>query len=130
MLYTKKTSVVRGSGVKSNSIPPVMYLHRSTNSKQLLSMIPDRSSLPRSSRLLIQNISQKCSWDDHKRTLGGLHGRGMVHSSGVGASMVPRGQVIHHHQRCRAQQRVATTISLKGLRRGREERHRGHRRVT
>ena len=44
-------------------------------------------------------------------TLGGLHGRGMVHSSGVGASMVPRGQVIHHQQRWSAQQRVTTTIS-------------------
>ena len=67
-------------------------------------------------------------------TLGGLHGRGMVHSSGVGAPMVPRGQVIHHQQRCRAQQRVTTTISqisgefhLRDLRGGGGERHRGHR---
>ena len=28
MLYGKETSVVRGSGVKSNSIPPVTRLHR------------------------------------------------------------------------------------------------------
>ena len=69
-------------------------------------------------------------------TLGGLHGHEMVHSSGVGARMVPRGQVIHHQQRCRAQQRVTTTISplsrsgefhLRVLRAG--ERHRGHRSV-
>ena len=84
MLYAKKTSLVLGSGVKSISIPPVTYLHRSTNSEQLLSMFPDRSSLPRSSRLLINNISQKCSWDDRQMTLGGLHGHGVVHSSEVG----------------------------------------------
>ena len=101
---------MRGSGVKSNSIPPVTYLHRSTTSKQLLSMIPDRSSLPRSSRLLIQNISQKCSRDDRKRTLGGLHGHGMVHTSGVGAPMVPRGHVIHHQQTCTAQQQVTKGV--------------------
>ena len=96
VLYTKETSVVLGSGVKSNFIHPVAYLQRSTTSKQLLSMVHDRSSLPRSSRVLINNISQKCSRDDRKRTLGGLHGRGVVHTSGVGAPMVPRGQVIHH----------------------------------
>ena len=28
-------------------------------------------------------LFQKCSRDDHKMTLGGLHGCGMVHSSGV-----------------------------------------------
>ena len=72
MLYTKETSVVLGSGVKSNYISPVTCLHCATISKQLLSMVPDRSSLPRSSRLLIQNISQKCSRDDRKMTLGGL----------------------------------------------------------
>ena len=82
---------MRGSGVKSNSIPPVTYMHRSTTSKQPLSMVPDRSSLPRSSRLLIKNISQKCSRDDRKMTLGGLHGHGMVHSSRVGPPMVPMG---------------------------------------
>ena len=69
---------------------------------------------------------------------GGLHGRGMVHSSGVGAPMVPRGQVIHHQQRCRAQQRVITTISQlswsgefhsRVLRGGGVEHHRGHRSV-
>ena len=64
-----------------------------------------------SSRVLIQNISQKCSRDDRKRTLGGLHGHGVVQTSGVGPPMVPRGQVIHHQQRCRAQHRVTTTIS-------------------
>ena len=74
-------------------------------------MVPDRSSLPRSSRLLIKNISQKCSQDDHKMTLGGLHGQIMVHSTRVGAPMVPRGQVIQHQQTCRAQQRVVPTIS-------------------
>ena len=63
------------------------------------------------SRFLIQNISQKCSRDDHKMTLGGLHGRGMVHSSEVGAPMIPRGQVMHHQQRCRAPQRVVSTIT-------------------
>ena len=99
MLYTKETSVVLGRGVKSSFIPLVTYLHRSTNSEQPLSMVHDRSSLPRSSRVLINNISQKCSRDDRKRTLGGLHGRGMVQTSGVGAPMVPRGQVIHHQQR-------------------------------
>ena len=67
--------------------------------------------IPRWSRYLNQNISQKCSRDDHKMTLGGLHGRETVHSSGVGAPMVPRGQVIHHQQRCKAQQRVVPTIS-------------------
>ena len=30
VLYTKETLVVLGSGVKSNSIPPVTYLQRST----------------------------------------------------------------------------------------------------
>ena len=110
-LYTKEMSVVVGSGVKSNSILPVTYLHRSTNSEQLLSMIRDRSSVPWSSRLLIKNISQKCSRDDRKMTLGGLHGHGTVHSSRVGASMVPRGHVIHHQQTCRAQQQVVPTIS-------------------
>ena len=109
--YTKETSVVLGSGVKSNSIPPVTYLQRSTTSTQLLSMVHDRSSLPRSSRLLIKNISQKCSRDDRKRTLGGLHGHGVVHSSGVGPPMVPRGHVIHHQQTCTAQQQVVPTIS-------------------
>ena len=71
-------------------------------------------------------------------TLGGLHGHVMVHSSGVGARMVPRGQVIHHQQRCRAQQRVTTTISQlsrsgefhsKDLRGGGVKRHRGHQSV-
>ena len=107
----EKTSVVLGSRVKSNFIPPVAYLQRSTTSKQLLSMVHDRSSLPRSSRVLIKNISQKCSRDDRKMTLGGLHGHGMVHTSGVGASMVPRGHVIHHQQRCIAQQQVVPTIT-------------------
>jgi hypothetical protein len=74
-------------------------------------MVCNRSSLPRSSRVLIQNISQKCSRDDRKMTLGGLHGHAMVHSSGVGPPMVPRGHVIHHHQRCRAQQQVVPTIA-------------------
>ena len=103
MLYAKETSVVLGSGVKSNFISPVTYLHRSTNSKQPLSIVHDRSSLPPSSCVLIKNISQKCSRDDRKMTLGGLHGHGTVHSSRVGPPMVPRGHVIHHHQRCRAQ---------------------------
>ena len=111
VLYTKETSVVLGSGVKSNSIPPVTYLQRSTNSKQPLSVMHDRSSLPRWSRVLIKNISQKCSRDDRKMTLGGLHGHGVVQTRGVGASMVPRGHVIHHQQRCTAQQRVVPTIS-------------------
>ena len=75
-----------GSGVKSNSIPPVTYLHRSTTSKQPLLMMHHRSSLPRWSRVLIKNISQKCSRDDRKRTLGGLHGHGVVQTSGFGAS--------------------------------------------
>ena len=97
--------------IKTNSIPPVTYLHRSTTSKQPLSMVHDRSLLPRSSRVLIKNISQKCSRDDRKMTLGGLHGHGMVHTSGVGAPMVPRGHVIHHQQRCRAQQQVIPTIA-------------------
>ena len=91
MLYTKETSVVLGSGVKSNSIPPVTCLHCATTSKQPLLIVHDRSSLPRSSRLLIKNISQKCSRDDRKMTLGGLHGHGMVHSSRVGPPMVPMG---------------------------------------
>ena len=52
--------------------------------------------------------------------------------------MVPRGQLIHHQQRCRAQQRVTTTISQlsrsgefhsKDLRGGGVKRHRGHRSV-
>ena len=52
--------------------------------------------------------------------------------------MVPRGQVIHHQQRCRAQQRVTTTITQlsrsnefhsRDLRGGGVERHRGHRSV-
>ena len=43
-------------------------------------------------------------------TMGGRHGCEMIQSIGVGASMVPRSQVIHHQQRCRAQQRVIPTI--------------------
>ncbi len=111
MLYTKETSVVLESGVKSNSVPLVTCLQCATTSKQPLSMVHDRSLLPRSSRVLIQNISQKCSRDDRKMTLGGLHGREMIQTSGVGAPMVPRGHVIHHHQRCRAQQQVIPTIA-------------------
>ena len=107
----KETSLVLHRGIKSNFIPPVTYLHRSTNAEQPHSINARRLSFPRWPRYLNQNISQKCSRDDHKMTLGGLHGRGMVHSSGVGAPMVPKGQVIHHQQRCRAQQRVTTTIS-------------------
>ena len=115
-----------------------MYLHRSTNAEQPHSINARRLSFPHWSRFLNQNISQKCSRDDHKMTLEGLHGRGMVHSSGVGAPMVPRDQVIHHQQRCRAQQRVVPTISqlsrsgefhLRDLRGGRVEHHRGHRSV-
>ena len=105
------TSVVLGSGAKSNSIPPATYLQRSTNLEQPLAVVPDRCSFPRWSRVLIKNISQKWSRDDHKMMLGGLHGRVMVQTSGVGARMVPRGRVIHHEQRCRAQQRVVPTIS-------------------
>ena len=105
------TSVVLGSGAKSNSIPPVMYLQRSTNLEQPLAVVPDRCSFPCWSCVLIKNISQKWSRDDHKMMLGGLHGRVMVQTSGVGARMVPRGRVIHHEQRCRAQQQVTTTIS-------------------
>ena len=63
-----------------------------------------------------------------------------VHSSasGVGAPMIPRGQVIHHQQRYKAQQRVTTTISqlsrsrefhMKVLQGGGVEHHRGHRSV-
>ena len=116
LVYSRKISeetmsLVLHRGIKLNSILHVTYLHRSTNSEQLLSMIRDRSSVPRSSRLLIKNISQKCSRDDRKRTLGGLHGHGVVQTIGVGAPMVPRGQVIHHQQTCRAQQRVVPTIS-------------------
>ena len=107
----KKVSLVLHRGIKSNSIPPVTYLQCSTTSKQPLSMVHDRSSLPRSSRVLIKNISQKCSRDDRKRTLGGLHGHGVVQTSGVGPPMVPRGHVIHHHQRCSAQQQVVPEIS-------------------
>ena len=111
VLYTQETLVVLWSGVKSNSVPLVMYLHRSTNAEQSLSMFPDRSSFPCWSRVLIKNLFQKWSRDDQKMTLGGLHGRGMVNTSGVGAPMIPRGQVIYHQQRCRAQQRVVPTIS-------------------
>ena len=107
----KKVSLVLHRGIKSNFIPHVAYLHHSINSKQPLSMVHDRSSLPRSSRLLIKNISQKCSRDDRKMTLGGLHGHGVVQTSGVGAPMVPRGQVIHHQQRYSAQHQVVPTIS-------------------
>ena len=45
MLYTKETSVVLGSGVKSNSIPPVPYLQRSINSEKLFSIFYNRSLL-------------------------------------------------------------------------------------
>jgi len=45
VLYTKETSVVLGSGVKSNSIPPVTYLQRSINSEQLFSIFYNRSLL-------------------------------------------------------------------------------------
>ena len=90
---------------------PLLLNHLNTTSTQLLSMVYDRSLLPRSSRLQIKNISKKCSRDDRKMMLGGLHGHGVVHSSGVGPPMVPRGHVIHHQQRCRAQQRVTTTIT-------------------
>ena len=125
-------------GIKSTSIPPVTYLQRSTNAEQPYSINARRCSLPRWSRVLIKNLFQKCSRDDHKMTLGGLHGHGMVHSSGVGAPMVPRGQVIHHQQRCRAQQRVTPSISqlsrsgeflLKVWRGEGLEHHRGHRSV-
>ena len=77
-----------------------------------------------------------CFYEYRKRMIRGLHGREMVQSTWVGASMIPRGQVIHHQQRCRAQQRVVPTISqlswsgefhLRVLRAG--ERHRGHRSV-
>ena len=51
-------------------------------SQTIRDMMHDRSSLPRSSRLLIKNISQKCSRDDRKMTLGGLHGHGTVQTSG------------------------------------------------
>ena len=107
----RKVSLVLHRGVKSNSIPPVTYLQRSTNSKQPLSMVHDRSSLPLSSRVLIKNISQKCSRDDRKRTLGGLHGHGVVQTSGDGAPMVPWGHVIHHQQTCTAQHQVVPTIT-------------------
>ena len=100
--YTKETSVVLGSDVKSNCIPPVTYLHRSTNSKQRCSINARRLSFPCWSHFLIRKISQKCSRDDRKMMLGGLHGRGLVHTSGVGAPMVPRGHVIHHQQTCAA----------------------------
>ena len=111
VLYTQEMSVVLGSGAKSNQRPPVTYLHHSTNAEQPHSINARRLLIQRWSRFLIQNLFQKCSRDDHKMTLEGLHGRGVVHSSGVGASMIPRGQVIHHQQRCSAQQRVTTTIS-------------------
>ena len=45
VLYTKETSVVLGSGVKSNSIPPVTYLQRSINSEKLFSIFYNRSLL-------------------------------------------------------------------------------------
>ena len=112
-------SLVLHKGIKSNFIPPVTYLQRSTNSKQPLSMVHDRSSLPRSSRLLIKNISQKCSRDDRKMTLGGLHGHGMVQTSEVGPPMVPRGQVIYHQQRCRAQHQVHSPALLRAQRESR-----------
>ena len=48
---------------------------------------------------------------DCKMTMGGLHGRKMGQGTGVGVSMVPGGRVIHHQQRCRAQQRVVPTIT-------------------
>ena len=103
--------VPRGHVIHHQQRCSAQHLHRSTNSEQPLSMVHDRSSLPRSSRVLIRNISQKCSRDDCKRTLGGLHGHETVQTSGVGPPMVPRGHVIHHHQRCRAQQQVIPTIA-------------------
>ena len=68
------TSVVLGSGAKSNSIPPATYLQRSTNLEQPLAVVPDRCSFPRWSRVLIKNISQKWSRDDHKMTVSKFHG--------------------------------------------------------
>ena len=59
VLYTKETSAVVGSGVKSNSIPPVTYLQRSTTSKQLLSMVHDRSS----HNITISNLNATFPYD-------------------------------------------------------------------
>ena len=99
----KETSVVLGMAPKPNSMPPVTYLQCSINSEQPDSMVLDRSLLL-PYRLLIKNIFyKKCSWDDHKIMLRGLHGRGIVHSTGVRAPMIPGGRVIHHQQKCRAQ---------------------------
>ena len=91
VFQTEENVINLHRGAKSNSIPPVTYLQCATNAEQPHSMLPDRSSLPRSSRVLIQNISPKCSRDDRKMTLGGLHGHGTVHSTRVGAPMIPRG---------------------------------------
>ena len=95
LVYSRKISeetmsLVLHRGIKLNSILLVTHLQRSITSEQPLSMVPDRSSLPRSSRVLIKNISKKCSRDDRKRTLGGLHGHGKVQTSEVGAAIVPR----------------------------------------
>ena len=58
------------NGAKANYIHPVTYLQRATNAEQPDSMVLDRScSLLPLSRLLMKNISQKCSGGDHKMTL-------------------------------------------------------------
>ena len=98
-------------GTKSNFIRCVTYLLRATNTEQPYSMFSYQHPLSRSYRLLSKNISRECFLGDRKMTLKVSYGRGMVHSTAVGAPMVPGGYVIHHQQRCRAQQRVTTTIS-------------------
>ena len=110
-LDTQKTLVVLWSDVKSIYISPVTDLQRSTNSEQPHSMVHHGS--PRLRRLVFcaKTFPETCFRGDRKMTMGGLHGRKMVPGTGVGVSMVPGGRVIHHQQRCRAQQRVVPTIT-------------------
>ena len=44
-------------------------------------------------------------------TRGVIHWHGAVQSTGVRVPTLPWGWVIHHQQRCRSQQQVATTIT-------------------
>ena len=71
MLYTKKTSVVLGSGAKSNSIPYVTYLQCPTNLEQTLSMVHNRSSLLMLAISRLQgNILGKCFISGDETTTG------------------------------------------------------------
>ena len=116
----------------------MIYLHRSTNAEQPHSINARRLSFPRWSRYLNQNISQKCSRDEHKMTLGvsmDVERSTVVELEhpwyqGVKLYTISRG-VAHNSE---SQQRYLNCRDLENffqenLRGGGGERHRGHRSV-